>query len=275
MRLVSFSLSLSLCALAGGLGCLDADPTDDPIDDPAAPGVRVLATVELPDDVQVEFGVMPTGGITTMEYAPVKAPSPMNYYARRYQATPLELFTALAPDREAPPELVAAHATQVIAEHRADAEPRALPTLEEVAASSGADFHWYYAADCSLAEDGGWFDDFWDTYNWGWHWYWRTTEGSRHSPGIASKDLQIHLCNDASSSTKNLAVMKSGSSLPGTQACTTGGNWFYVYSGNVAPQYRRQFRVTNDSVPCTYEAIGQPAVGSPGHPWWDLGVTKP
>jgi hypothetical protein len=246
-----------LCILAGSLtGCLEMEP-DAPAGEPA---YRVLDTVATPGGGSLEFGVLPEGGITMMEYAQVGAPSPMSYYTRRYDATPLEIYQAIAPDRAAPTELVADHAALV------QRQARRLDTPTRVAAAFDAPYYeWYYSADCSLASDGGWFDDFWSTYGYNWHWYHRVTDYEDRSPTAASTNLQIHLCNDGGVTPKVLKVMQSGD-------CGSG-NWSYIVNAQVDPQHRRQFRVTNGPSQCYYQAIGENKIGYSSLPWYDLGFS--
>lgn len=95
----------------------------------------VIARLSLPHDVTVSFidesKSGPSGGIGVLEVRPGHVPSPTSLYRTTYDASPLELFRALAPGAEPPQKLVENHAA--LERTSADAEqPRVLPTIDEL-----------------------------------------------------------------------------------------------------------------------------------------------
>lgn len=131
-------------------------------------------------------------------------------------------------------------------------------------------YNWKYVADCDRPDDQAWFDNFWQTYNWSWHQYSRTNGYSTSSTTPPTEWVQTHVCNDGPSGTAvhRVARWNSGSS------CGYLGNWSYVFTQNVPPEYRGQFRVSDDSGACGYSMRNTPTIGGP-KPTYSWGITAP
>jgi hypothetical protein len=169
-----------------------------------------------------------------------------------------------------PAELEKAHVAYATA-HHLDLNPRRLsfddaPPLR--ARSHNGEYSWEYAADCDLADDGAWFDWFWQTFDWNWHWYWRTNSYDGWSPTTPKRvAVQSHLCNDGPSGSKVHRVMQS--------RCGSTSNWSYVYTNTVPPEYRSQFRVWDGPSACYYENRNSNQIGSSHYPTYSHGITTP
>jgi hypothetical protein len=106
-RSLAFVLSLAFLPLACG------DELDDTVED-----ANLLADIDS-GKFNIQF-VRVEGGIIMSEVGPTDVPSPLTYLVKEHQASPLEIFMAVAPNEEAPEELVVAH------ERKVDAPPRQL-----------------------------------------------------------------------------------------------------------------------------------------------------
>jgi hypothetical protein len=216
----------------------------------------------------VEFRQLEDGGLTVSELVPTGQVSPMDALMTAQQATPLELYMALAPSgRPAPVELERSHADWAVA-HRSDPAPRRLSLLPAIATQSGGTYSWKYAADCDLADDGGWFDNFWKTYGWKWHWYRRTNayDGwSATTPKTVA--VQTHLCNDGPSGDKIHRIRRS--------SCGSSSSWLYIFTATVPPEHRSQFRVWNKPYACRYAHRSSNLIGSSHYPVYSYGITTP
>lgn len=273
MNRKNVSLLMVLCMVTGSMaGCdesidqdsvLEAEALDD---SETIRGHEILSIVELEEGGTLEFGRMDSGGIVVIEKTPVGALSPIDTLMTAQDATPLEVYLAVAPpEREIPAALIETHERFAIESGRS-IEARALP-FEPLDPSFRANYDWYYAADCSLSADGNWFDNFWDVNNWNWHWYYRGSAANKESAfAAATVSVQAHLCNDGPSNNINFWVVRWG--------CL--GNWHNVHwKFDVASDYRAQFRAWQDSSECGYTTRVDPDdYGSPS-PTYSLGLTKP
>lgn len=231
-------------------------------------GYELLAVVPLEEGGIVEFGRLPSGGIAVVEHTPFGALSPIDTLMTANEATPLELYMALAPAEEpVPAALVQAHERFAV-ENGLSVEPRAL-TFEPTDPGFRAHYDWRYAADCSLSADGSWFDNFWQTYNWGWHWYYRGTAYTKVSPSTGlTNAMQAHLCVDFGGFSKNFKVESTGTALQ------CGDGYTVVYADPYVPTgYRAQFRIWDDPYECNYTVRADQIGG--GEPNYSLGITRP
>jgi hypothetical protein len=97
-----------------------AEPTPARVEQPLAnvigPGSEIIAEVESPGHSAVAFVRDPQGAIAVLESG-LDGSHPISVLPELENATPLEVFHAIAPEREAPAELVAQHAELVAAGH--------------------------------------------------------------------------------------------------------------------------------------------------------------
>ncbi len=279
MNRTNVSLAMLLCVATVSMAACDeaGDPAEPTVDAAAdyestvVRGYELLSIVPLEEGGVIEFGQTERGGIVVVEYTPTGALSPIDTLMTGQEATPLEVFMAVAPPEEAiPAALIETHERFALDAGRSS-EPRAL-LFEPLDPSFRANYDWYYAADCSLSADGAWFDDFWDFYNWNWHWYSRTNDYTKVSPAATNThSVQAHLCNDGPSGAKDFWVVKSG---PEGIECGSG-IWFNVYwKFDVAVDHRAQFRAWEDPDACSYTAKAD-WIGSTPYPTYSLGITKP
>lgn len=273
------SLVMALCLATGSMAACDeaSDPAEPALDAAAEYESKVvrdyelLSVIPLEEGGVIEFGRTERGGIVVVEHTPTGALSPIDTLMTGQEATPLEVFMAVAPPEEVvPAALIETHERFAIDAGRS-VEPRALP-FEPLDPSFRDDFDWYYSADCSLSEDGEWFDTFWDTFDWGWHWYKRTNAYEEVSASATNTHaVQAHLCNDGPSGYKNFFVKKSG---PSGIECGDG-IWSYIYThADVQVDHRVQFRAWEDPDACAYTAKAS-WIGSTPYPTYSLGITKP
>jgi hypothetical protein len=275
MRNTIMLAALGLAIVPAG-ACAPDDLTDAGLDAPqetagTLDSARVAAFTSLgvlsaPGGGEVEFRELEDGTIIVAERVRTGQISPMDALMTAQNATPLELYMALAPgDRPAPMALERAHATYAVA-NRASAQPRHLGLQPAFTTQSGGTYSWKYAADCDLADDGGWFDHFWQTYGWRWHWYRRTSSydgWSATTPKTIA--VQTHLCNDGPSGDKIHRIRRS--------SCGSGSTWSYIFTDRVRPEYRSQFRVWNSPYACYYSHRSSNVIGSPYYPVYSFGIT--
>ncbi|MCY1062098.1 hypothetical protein [Nannocystis sp. SCPEA4] len=189
-----FSAVLAL----GFVGCDGVDTDDAPeiFDDsfvqdgageftqaPAArPEALLLAEISLPNDGGSlrfidESRIYPGGGIGLFHTGSSR--SLVAQYGELYGASPLEIFTALAPDADAPERLFEDHEARIAAGAGLDAEPRMLPGLDDLKANvepllaiaespcdpAGTDYHAdFVILDGSRANHGHGWDQSGDTF---------------------------------------------------------------------------------------------------------------
>ena len=95
----------------------------DPGDEPQAAS-ELLAEIETNQDFSVQFRTSEDGSLIISEEGPLQYPSLVAHFAEANEATPLEIFSALAPDREPPLALQRHHAESGKASPRALTVPR-------------------------------------------------------------------------------------------------------------------------------------------------------
>jgi hypothetical protein len=156
----SRTCTLLILACATVIGC-DSDDAHDVNDE------FLLARTVSPEGVEIEFRRGQDGGIVVSEYGPETAPSPVVYLAATENATPLEVFLAVAPDQEPPRELVQQHEL-AMRELDQPVTPRSLRLPDPSFRTTYLD---YYATNCSYTSDKSWFDDSWDALGMEWHAY--------------------------------------------------------------------------------------------------------
>ena len=122
-----FASSLFLVSILGA--CADLEGPQDPVEpagiearveQPLAnvigPGSTIVAELASPGGSVVAFVRDPAGDIITLEHG-LAGSHPVSHIAELADATPLELFHAIAPDRDAPPEITAQHDRMIAAGH--------------------------------------------------------------------------------------------------------------------------------------------------------------
>lgn len=255
--------------------CGDEDGVPEEVvaaeDDPATHRNFELLDVVAVDDGTVEFGRLDSGGIVVVEEIASGGVSPVDALMTGQQASPLEMYLAIAPpDRAVPQAIVQAH-DRFASEQGIAAEPRAL-RYEPEDAGFRAEYSWIYLANCNLPADGGWFDDFWQTYGWNWHWYVRDSYSSWNSPFTGNTQaVQAHICNDGPSGGKNFWVEQRD----GIDNCAPGTWHNLFWKLNSPTEHRVQFRVWNDPLRCQYRAKVTQPIGQGAHPTYSLGITRP
>lgn len=159
---------LSLCVLSAS-SCDSEDPPESPERNSELVGqdLELLASVQSPEGVEVSFHAIGNGGVIVSEYGPAEAPSPLIYFNAVERATPLELFTALAPDQDPPPDLVVNHEALMLNRNQS-LVPRELHLPDPSFRSTNEQ---YYNTDCSESSDEAWFDYWWGVWNLPFHEY--------------------------------------------------------------------------------------------------------
>lgn len=261
-------------ALITALGC-DTEPSPDQYgdaqvdEDTESPrGYELLDTIEI-DGATIEFGRTHGGGIAILEEVHIGELSPVDMLMDGDNATPLELYLAVAPpERTVPAALTEAHDAYA-AEQGIDSTPRALVYDAGEWAFRGKREK-YYAADCDLPDDGAWFDNYWQSRGWNWHYYLRTNDAYLTMPeALITTAVHTHVCNDGPSGSKRMFVKESGGIHCGP------GIWHYAVNNTVAAETRRQFRVWNNAAPCTYQLRAEVPIGSGLTPTYSIGISKP
>lgn len=162
---VAIGIALSMATVA-----CDAEEPSEPTERTSeflGQDLELLASVQSPEGVEVSFHALDDGGVIVSEYGPVEAPSPLIYFNAVEQASPLELFTALAPDQEPPEALVVNHEALMLNRNRS-LEPRQLHLPDPRFRSTNEQ---YENTDCSYTGDKTWFDFWWDAWGLSWHPY--------------------------------------------------------------------------------------------------------
>ena len=164
--------------------------------EPDDAGVGSLARIRTDDGVIVEF-VEASGTLLVSETAPIDSPSPLTYFLTRAEASPLELYLALAPGSAPPAELVSLH-DELASVGAFDSAPR---QLELPGAEFRALYETYGAVDCTYASDHAWFQSTWMSLDWTWRWYHsgdKETAGSaleKFTPWKNTANFYTHVCN--------------------------------------------------------------------------------
>lgn len=120
-----------------GEAFIQASAEDDRVAPPKA-GIddAVLAHIIFPTGGSLKFidesRRIPGAGIGLFEIVARDSPSYLAKYLGEYHATPLEIFTALAPDEDVPEALFDDHALKFAEGAEIDATPRYLPSLDEL-----------------------------------------------------------------------------------------------------------------------------------------------
>lgn len=190
----SLLVPLSLCVLSAS-SCDDEDPPEpaERVSEFVGQDLELLTSVESPEGVEVSFHAIGNGGVIVSEYGPAEAPSPLTYFNAVERATPLELFTALAPDQDPPAALVVNH--EALKWNRNQSlVPRELHLPDPSFRSTNEQ---YYNTDCSYSGDKEWFDYWWDLWDLSWHPYYSGEysgeKQTSETPGFTDAFI-THLC---------------------------------------------------------------------------------
>jgi hypothetical protein len=168
---ISVAAALVLTAITG---CVEDDSNND--------NGPVLAVIESDDALTIEFyEIEEDGSIIVSEVGPAEVPSKLAALVD-LEATPLEMYLALAQGDEIPIELEMHHASVT------DSEPRDLSLSFRGYSDSTS------SADCSATEDADWFDAFSTFIGWTDTGYW-SGSGTYHFLYKTSSNFVTHLCN--------------------------------------------------------------------------------
>lgn len=147
------------CLVAFGIGGCAVDAGEEPAPRALGPdgvavegevdatpvATRVLAALTLPNGNTVTFSQFPDGGIDVLEMGKART-NAVSELAELADASPYELFTALAPDAMATPVELVADQVAVTARRARTGEPTSMPQGFRVAALDG-----FYARDLNRA----------------------------------------------------------------------------------------------------------------------------
>ncbi len=267
MKTLLSSLTLASLVVPGLSGCDTGDGSSfEPTEIDEAETMReheILDIVTLDGGLTVEFGRTEDGAIVLVEDVPVGELSPTDTLMDGQNATPLELYLAIAPvDQEPPEALVAAHRQHAV-EHGGDVEPREL-VFDPGAETFRTTGSWDYVADCDRPDDQAWFDQAWQAWGWSVHDYRRTNDYTEYTQSTGLTDqMRAHMCSDGPSGKKWFKVKRS---------CTTGP-WSYVYNAVVKSEHRNIYRVWNESPNCAYRAYAANYNGA--KPTYSLAISAP
>ncbi len=187
---VAIGITLSMATVA----CDEEDPSEstDRTSEFVGQELELIASVQSPEGVEVNFHAIDNGGVIVSEYGSVEAPSPLIYFNATEQASPLELFTALAPEEEPPAALVVNHEALMLNRDES-LTPRELHLPDPRFRSTNEQ---YYNTNCSYAGDKGWFDFWWNTWGLAWHPYYSgefSGETQTSESGLTDAFI-THLC---------------------------------------------------------------------------------
>ena len=206
---------------------------------------KLIAEIELDNSGNVEFLILDSGALAVTEQVKEGSVSPLSDLSLRQEATPLEVFIALAPSRKAPEILVDHH--RAIAEEKGfEFEPRSLavPYLDSasnVLYSTQGEWTPDFVANCSYNSDKTWFDNAWSGFGYNWHWRKQYSSYERNTPAIHAKVFWSHVCNN---SNKNVfhnvrfgGVSFGASNIWGRFVSPGHRSIFYMWNGPSGKSY--------------------------------------
>ena len=211
--------------------------------------------------------------IGMLEDMPLGAPSVLDRLVGEQQATPLEVFSALAPKGASVPQLLRR------AQERSAKAARVL-TLPELAnpGSVSTPSYWNHnvsAAECTLDSDGEAFSSFYQSLGWDYHWY--NIHPAYKSGGYVGSGTtpytttyRAHACNGG----------KEGNSLAKlpfsvVRQSDGGCEGKVLLDGYLLSKDRRSVFYQSGTPNCRYRSGVEPQ-GTVGFPMrWSLGITAP
>lgn len=146
-------LSLASTVLAVSLGCEAQDVSDEeletrnavehPLSEVVSDDVIILAEVQSPGGSTLAFVLEPSGDVGVLEHG-LDGSVPVANLTELEEATPLEVFLAVAPEGEEPPEeLFEAHEVQLAARGGESAVPEGFRVADRMGELGEDQFRWY------------------------------------------------------------------------------------------------------------------------------------
>lgn len=229
-------------------------------------GFELLDIIPLEEGGRLEFGRSTAGGIVLVEDVAVGERSPLQTLIINREATPLEMYLALAPERMPPQALLDDHEATAL-KKGLSIEPRVFPYRE-----SGDQFRdaWTHSmlADCDDGDDRDWQDNAADLLGLDRTSIHRTNSYGSSSVSMLTDSVLAHICSDGPSGNKQFRVRMSGAPGP---SCGSGVG-HYDYTTTVVPEHRVFYMSLNNDEACGYRASASNPIGQTRLPTYMIGI---
>lgn len=276
----SMTRALAMTTLLGvaATGCAQAveAPAEGSEGVGAATSAQIAVIAKLPvgnTGATVTIQAIDDEEIGMLEDMPVGMPSVLDRLVGEQQATPLEVFSAIAPKGASVPTVLRR------AQEKSARAARVL-TLPELGNPGNVSTSSYWshnvgAAECTLDSDGEVFSSFYETLGWDYHWYnihSAYKSGGQVGSGITpySTTYRAHACNGGKQG-------NASAKLPFSVVRQSDGGCEakVLLDGYLLSKDRRSVYYQSGTPSCRYRAWVEPQ-GTVGFPMrWSMGITAP
>lgn len=269
---------LGIIAYCGAIMCAGCDTSEESntkssVDQTEEDSIQMersyalLAEFSLDDGTMLEFGQTDSGGIVVAELGPATKQSPVTALMGSADATPLELFLAVAPPGAVAPEALWETHYEFMEEAGLETEPRDLAHLADSQFRVETETDKWIGRGCNKDNDEFWFKAWWLLGGWETHDYHRSENYVSSTPTVSdTNSLRAHLCNNSETTHKIFRVEKTGSD----QFCL-GTPYISVFL-DVPPEHRALFTLWKDDFRCAYKGEGTTVVGGNDGGEFGLGI---